>query len=104
PLIGILAVGKAMDVLAAGPPVARRRQLESTIATFHVDDVLHAPLAVAPFSDDDRAMVVLKRRRHNLAGTGAVLVDEHGHGKLVSRLKERSLRLGVVDLLVLASP
>src|SRR5262249_14397271 len=53
PLIALLAVGEAVDVLAAGSPVARRRQLQGALPVLHRDDVLHAALAVAAFPDND---------------------------------------------------
>src|ERR1051326_7874580 len=52
PLVGLLAVGEAMDVLTAGPPVARRGQLQGALAMLHRDDVLHAALAVTAFAND----------------------------------------------------
>src|SRR5262249_45504492 len=38
PLVLVLGVGEAVDVLAAGPPVARGRQLERAEAVLHRDD------------------------------------------------------------------
>src|SRR5207248_3195630 len=82
PLVGILALGKAMNILAARPPVARRRQLEGTLAAIafiELYDMLHAALAVAALADDHRAVVVLKRGRDNFTRAGAKLVDEHSN-------------------------
>src|SRR5262249_19777472 len=68
PLVGLLALGEAVDVLAGGPPVARRRQLQGALVALHRDDVLHAALAVTALAHDDGPLVVLEGGRDDLAG------------------------------------
>ena len=97
PLVGFLAVREAVDVLAARPPVALRRQLQGRVV-FHRIDVLHAALAEAALADDHRPAVVLQRGRDDLAGAGAVLVDQDGDRMLGRRLEQRASGLGIVDL------
>src|SRR5262249_22306815 len=60
PFVAVLAVGEAVDVLAAGPPVARRGQLQGALAVLHRDDVLHTALTVAPLANNHRSLVVLQ--------------------------------------------
>src|SRR5262249_32118242 len=104
PLVAFLGVGKAVDVLAARPPVAGRGQLERTGVVFHPDDVLDAALAKAAFADDYGAMVVLEGGGDDLTGAGAVLVDEHGDRIFLGGQHQGAGFLGLVNLRRLIAP
>ncbi len=79
-----------MDVLAAGPQVAGGGQLQGALAALQLDDVLHAPLAPGALADDDRPLVVLQAGRDDLAGAGAVAVDQHRHRESPRRCRPSS--------------
>src|SRR5205823_4395312 len=80
PFFFLFALGEAVNVAAAGTPVAGGGELQSTGAAFHRDDVLHATLAIAAFADDDGAKMILQGCRDDLAGAGAVAIDQNGDG------------------------
>src|SRR5438105_931909 len=83
PLVALGGIRKAVNILAAGALVAGRGQLQSATAPFELDDILHAALAPRSLADHDSAVMVLQTGGHNLAGAGAVTIDEHHHGKAV---------------------
>ena len=91
----VLGVGEAVDVLAAGAKVAGGGELQGAVAVLQFDHVLHASLAPGALADDDRPLVVLQAGGHDLAGTGAVAVDQHDHGKAL----EGAFLVGVPDAL-----
>src|SRR5262249_45120970 len=76
PFVRFLGVREAVNVLAVGAPVAGRRQLQGTRAVLQQDDVLHTALAVTALADDDGPQVVLQGGCDDLAGTGAIAVDQ----------------------------
>src|SRR4029079_7518531 len=86
----LLGIGKAMNVLAARPQVARRGELQGTATTLQLDDVLYASFAPRPLADDDRPAVILQTGRDNLARTGAEVIHQHRHREAF----EGSLRVG----------
>ena len=63
PFVGLLGVGEAVDVLAAGAAIAGRGELQRAAAVFQLDHVLHAALAPGPLADDHRPLVVLQAGR-----------------------------------------
>src|SRR5262249_21618372 len=97
PLVFFLALREAVDVLAARPPVAGGGELQRGTAAFQFDNVLDAALAVTALPDDDRAQVVLQGRGDDLAGAGAVAVQQDADG-IACPAGKRSGLLGVVDL------
>ena len=100
PLVGVLGVGEAVDVLAAGAMVAGGGQLQGALAPFQLDHVLHAPFAPGALADDDRSVVILQTGRDDLAGAGAVVIHQHGHRKAL----ERAVFLGVPHALRRVAP
>src|SRR5215831_11266450 len=86
-----------MDILAAGPPVGGDGQLH--LAAVEAADVLHAAFAVAALADDDGPLVVLQARRDDLAGAGAMAVDEDRHRVIEGDLLLRLLVMAGVRLL-----
>ena len=82
-----------MNVLSAGPVIAGGGQLERAFASFQFDDVLHAALAPGAFADDHGPLVVLQAGRQDFAGAGAIVVDQHDHGKAL----EGAVLLGLPD-------
>ena len=79
PVVFLGRILEAVDVLPVGPAIAGRGQLQRAVAAFQLDHVLDAALAPRAFADDHRPFVVLETRRHDLAGAGAVAVDQHRH-------------------------
>ena len=101
PFVGVLlGCTKPVHVLAARPPPRLGGQLDGRLLIgSQAEEALHASLAVGPLADNDRPAVVLERRGDDLAGAGAVAVDQHRDRLLLGGQEHRPRAVGVVGLL-----
>ena len=83
PLVRLLGVLEAVNVLSRRPLIGGDGQLEDAVAVLQVDDVLDRPLAIAALADDRGAVVVLETGRDDLGGRGRVLIDQDDHREAV---------------------
>src|SRR5207244_734022 len=60
PVVLVLGVGEAMDILVAGSPEAGDRQPQLALAAFQRNYVLHGPFSPRPLADDNRPLVILQ--------------------------------------------
>jgi hypothetical protein len=75
PLVRLTAGARAVNVLAAGPPVTGDRQLQQALAAFQRNHVLNRALAPGALANAGRPVVVLQAGGHDFAGAGALAVD-----------------------------
>src|SRR5262249_1975931 len=75
PFVRVFSIGAGLvQVFAVGPPEGGSGQFERSAVV--VVDRLHAAFAVAAFAHDRGTLMILKRRRDNLAGTGTFAIDQ----------------------------
>ena len=83
PIVVLTSALESMDILSAGTQIAGRGQLQRTASSLQFDNVLHTAFTPGPFTDDDRTIVILQARRHNLTGTCAVAIHQNCHLKVI---------------------
>lgn len=65
-------VVRSVNINTVWTVIFRCGQLEQALTRLQSEHSLHAAFAKCPFTDDDRAIVVLKRRAQYLAGRDAL--------------------------------
>ena len=72
-----------MDILLVRTPVGGRGQLQQTATRLDMGkQFLDRPFAVGALPQDHGTAIVLQAGGENFAGTGTVLIDEHGQRQL----------------------